>query len=323
MNENDLKLGNLLDSTELDAIPDPARVQAVRERTMNLAHRSAARRPRARVSFVAALMVIGLVGIGMAATETGRSLLGLITTPIQENAVTEWVAPDGTVWSRTSRGRSEPYSVAEEDAVANEFAEYHAIKQAGGGRLVGLIESPGFMIGMTSHTIFQIAYAMQNGEDKIVGSGRPTAKQAENLRIDEIMELRDAGAGEIVEQQPLPIGLGRYTIRLTLSDGETIDLQTTFPPSTREERERIFAEMHKLRAQLLFSVLDPYVDPEHPERGVWGILQYTLADGRTVGATSRVPPEAISEDGTQVVLPDLVAPIAIQGASESEAEALR
>jgi hypothetical protein len=264
---------------------------------------------------VAALVGIGVAGIGLATTETGRSILHWIMTPIQEQQATEWEAPDGTLWLHSTSGRTEPYSPEEEEAAAKDFVEYHAIQQAGGGRLVGLIEAPGFVDDETSHTIYRIVYTLTNGETHRVGSGRPTGRQAENMRIDEIMELRDAGLGEIVEEGAFPIGLGRYTIRFTLSDGETIDLQTMFPPSTREEREHIFAEMGRLKAQLHFTVLDPYVYPENPERGVWGLLRYTLADGRTVGATERVPSEAISEDGTHVVLPDLKAPVAIEGAA--------
>ncbi|MBN2561413.1 MAG: hypothetical protein JXQ75_10835 [Phycisphaerae bacterium] len=311
MNENDSDLKDLLDSTEVDATPDPVRAHAVRQRMMSIAGRARTRRPRIRTGPVAALVVIGAAGIGLAATETGRSILRWIVIPIQKGQVIKWEAPDGGVWAFSESDRSEPYSVEEEEAAAKEFAEYNAIQQAGGGRVTGLIEGPGFSDGETSHTTYQILYTLSSGETREVGGSRPTGKQAENMRIDEIMRLRDAGAGEIVEERPFPIGLGSYVIRFTLSDGETIDLRTGFPPSTREERARIFAEMRKLKEQLRFTVLNPRADAW----GVWGLLRYRLADGRVVGATERVPPEAISEDGTHVVLPDLEAPIAIEGAA--------
>ena len=315
MYENDNELGNLLDSTELESAPDPARMQAVRQRALHLADRSAARGPRVRTSLVAVLVLIGITGVGLATTETGRRILRWVTTPIQEEAFTTWEAPDGTTWSRTQTGRSEPYSDEEKEQVADEFAECNAIQEAGGGRLAGLIEGPGFLPGMPSHTVYMIEYELSNGQTNTVGSGQPSALQAENMRLDEILELRNAGEGEIISEQPAPIGMGRYTIRFTLSDGETVDLQTVFPPSTKEEREAIFAEMQELKQQLRFKVIDPYVDPENHLVGVWGLLQYTLADGRTVGSASQVPPEAISEDGTQVILPELKEPIAIEGAA--------
>ena len=47
MYENDSELRDLLDATEMDARPDPARVQAVRQRMMNIASRTG-RRPHGR-----------------------------------------------------------------------------------------------------------------------------------------------------------------------------------------------------------------------------------------------------------------------------------
>jgi hypothetical protein len=312
MNDSDSELKNILDATEMDARPDPARAEVVRQRMLNIAGRAGTRPHRHRSVLVAALVVIGVSGIGLAATETGRNFIRWIFTPVEEIHSTEWEAPTGEVWTQSTIGRSEPYSPEEEKRVAEGFAESYAAKQAGEGRLVGLIESPGW--AGVSETVYLIEYEHEDGETTAVGSGRPTGKQAENLRIDEIMQLRDAGAGEIIEQSPFPIGMGRYTIRLTLSDGETVDLATHYPPGTEEERELVFAEMRELKAALRFTVLDAYFDKANPEAGVWGTLQYQLADGRTVGATEQLPPEIISEDGTQVVMPDVESPIAIEGA---------
>jgi len=51
---------------------------------------------------------------------------------------------------------------------------------------------------------------------------------------------------------------------------------------------------------------------EAPEQGVWGILRYTLADGRAVGTFEQLPADVISADGMYVVLPGSDKPIEIQ-----------
>lgn len=308
----DSELKNMLQNTEMEARPDLSRVEAARARMMQAAQRAGRSSHPARNALITALVIMGVSGIGLAATETGRNFVRWIFTPVEQLHSTKWESPEGDVWSQTTTGRDEPYSPEEQEAVAEKFAENYASKQAGAGRLVGLIESPGWA-GET-HTVYLVEYTQSDGTKSVVGGDRPTGKQAENMRIDEIMRLRDAGEGEIIEQHPFPIGMGQYIIRLTLSDSETIDLKTFYPPSTREEREQTFAEMRELKAALRFTVLDACFDKANPEAGVWGNLQYTLADGRVVGATEPLPPQVISEDGTQVVMPDVAAPIAIQGA---------
>jgi len=298
-------------SIEMDARPDPHCVQALREQMMDIASRVAAHPHRGRNRVSVLLVVIAVSGLAVAGTKTGRSFVQWVFTPIGQVQSTQWVAPSGELWSQTQTGRSEPFSPEEEEVVARKFAENSASKQAGEGRLVGLIENPGFM--GTSLTIYQIEYTQSNGAKNIVGSGRPVGLQAENLRIDEIMQLRDAGAGRVIEHYPFLIGMGKYTIRLTLSDGATVDLQTFFPPSTSDERERIFEEMRELKASLRFTVLDAHWDSANPMMGVWGNLRYELADGRIVGATEQLPLEVISEDGTQVVMPDQESAIPIEG----------
>ena len=147
-----------------------------------------------------------------------------------------------------------------------------------------------------------------------------TDEQAENMRIDEIMELRDAGEGEIISQDEFPkgVGLGRYTIRFTLSDGRTIDLETCYPPSTKQQREAIFAETRELKEKLDFSVRLACSDPSDPLGRVWGILRYKLSDGRTVGVTDTIPPEVISPDGKHVVMPGTEEQLEIQGTDTAE-----
>ena len=313
MCDNDPEMRHLVESAAMSTKPDPKRTEIVRRKTLAIAGRAANAPRRRHTGLIAALVVLGVSGIGLAASETGRNFIRWIFTPVEELHSTEWVSPDGDVWSQTTTGRSEPYSPQEQEEVARKFAENYQSKQAGEGRLVGLIESPGWT--GVSETTYRIEYTQSNGEKSTVGSGRPAGKQAENMRIDEIMRLRDAGAGEIVDQGPFPIGLGKYTIRFTLSDGQTVDLETFYPPGTRDEREQIFAEMRELKAALRFAVRSAYVYLANPETGVWGTLQYTLADGRVVGAAEQLPPEVISEDGTQVVIPGAEEPIAIQGAS--------
>jgi hypothetical protein len=309
MCEKDREFRHLMESVAMNTTPDPEHTEAVRRQTLSVARRAGNRPGYRRIGLIAAVVVLGVCGIGLAATETGRNLIRSIFTPIGKVEATQWEAPDGTVYTE-SRNTSEPYTGDEERAATNKFQEIHALQDAGQGKLVGLAERSG-------DTGFFVQYELGDGTTTELCQGRPTGKQAENMRIDEIMELRDAGAGEVVSEQPFVIGLGRYTIRFTLSDGQAVDLTANYPPGKREEREALFAETEELKSQLRFTVLNPHVDPQQPEAGVWGLLRYELADGRTVGLVQRVPDEAISEDGRFVVLPDLAEPVAITGASNT------
>lgn len=289
--------------------PDPERTETVRRKTLAIAGRAASAPRRRHTGLIAAVVVLGVSAIGLAATETGRNLIRRIFTPIEKIDATRWEASDGTVYTQ-SRVSGGPYTAEEEQAVADLFQEIHDLQDAGEGRLVALAERAG-------HTTFFVDYELSDGSTDRLGQNRPTGKQAENMRIDEIMKLRDAGAGELVSEMPSEIGLGQYTIRFTLSDGQTVDLTANYPPGPREQREAIFAETEELRSQLRFAVLSPHINPQNAEAGVWGVLRYELADGRTVGLVQRVPDEAISEDGRFVVLPDLDEPVAIMGASNT------
>lgn len=313
----DAELQDMLSSSEMPTQPDPGDVQAVREKMMTIAATSCRGVHRARNVLLTTLVVIGVSGIGLAATERGRKLIRSVFMPVEEAKVVEWVSPDGDTWTHLETGREQPLTPEEKQEVSDQFAENYAGKQAGEGQLVGLLEGPGW--AGISHTVYSIEYTRSDGTTNLVGSGRPTGAQAENMRLDEIMELRDSGAGEIIDYQPSPLGMGKYMIRFTLSDGETVDLQTYFPPSTRHEREAIFAEMRSLKADLRFSAQRPFRNPANPLAGVWGILQYQLADGRTVGAVEQIPPAMISEDGTQVIVPGQDEPVTIEaGPPQSE-----
>ncbi len=309
----DSELKKMLTSTEMEVRPDPAHVHAVRERMLHIASRAGSRSHPYRNALLVTVVAIGVSGVGLAATERGRNLIRWVFTPVEPAHSARWEAPDGSIWTQSTTGREEPYHPDEADAVAQEFAEIYASQQAGEGRLVGLIESPGSM--GVNLTVFEVEYTRDNGEKTSIGSSIPTGKQAENMRIDEIMRLRNAGEGEILSQESFPIGMGNYLIRFTLADGATVDLKTQYPPSTLEERERIFAEMRELKAGLRFTVLNAHYDASNPEGGVWGLLQYQLQDGRTVGAAEQLPPEVISEDGTEILMPDLDVGIAIEAAA--------
>jgi hypothetical protein len=309
MCENDPEMRRLMESAAMNTKPDPERAEIVRRKTLAVAGRAASAPRHRHTGLIAAVIVLGVSAIGLAATETGRNLIRRIFTPIEKIDATRWEASDGTIYTQ-SRGPGEPYTPEEETAVADGFQEIHDLQNAGEGKLVGLAESVG-------HTTFFVEYELSDGTVSRLGQNRPTGKQAENTRVDEIMELRDAGAGELVSEKPSEIGLGQYTIRFTLSDGQTVDLTANFPPGPREQREAIFAEAEELKSQLRFAVLIPHINPQNAEAGVWGILRYELADGRTVGLVQRVPDEAISEDGRFVVLPDLDEPVAIMGASDT------
>ena len=273
---NDSRWQKMLDAAEMDVAPSQDHLEAVRGQLGGLAVRATKRRrirSHARLGVLTALCVSG---VGLAATESGRALVRSLFVPIGESHVTQWTAPDGTVWSQMRN--SQPYTPEEAQEVIKLHEEIDAIKQAGGGRLVGLLENAGMFGG--GMTVYQIEYTLSTGETQRVGSGQPTEKQAENMALDEIRELRDAGAGEIIDEQPSELGMGRYVIRFTLSDGRIVDLTTVYPPSTRDQCRRMFAEMWQLKTAGQFEVLDPYRVPEVPEQGVWGILRYTLADGR-------------------------------------------
>jgi hypothetical protein len=205
---------------------------------------------------------------------------------------------DGSVWSQGRSGV--PFTVEEADAAKLQLEEVAAIKQSGGGRLTALLEGPGLPHLRGSermHITYVIEYTLARGTKTSVGDGAPSPAQRANMRLDEILRLRDDGAGELLSKRESSIGLGRFTLRFTLSDGQTIDVDTNYPPGTRTEREAIFDEIAELRQARQFTVL---MASRLPEGEVYGELRYTLADGRTVGIVSEVPPDVISADGNYI-----------------------
>lgn len=312
MNTHERDLNELLDSAALPAEPDPDRARLVRARTLALAARPRSHARALRWSLGSVAAVLALAAIGVGGTQAGRDFLRRLLVPIEVEHPVQWQAPDGSAWSQVTTGRETPYSAEEQQAVADEFTEMHALQEAGQGRLVALLEGPGWTDDTLMHTTYMVEYTLESGEKRQIGMGEPTGEQAKNLRIAEINRLRDAGAGEIVESRPSPLGLGTYVIRFALSDGTAVDIKTMYPPSTRAEREAICRELRELKAQLRFEVLDAVANASDPASQVWGTLRYTLADGRTVGTTEPIPAEVISSDGRFVTLPAEQEPVEIQ-----------
>ncbi|MHC4717674.1 MAG: hypothetical protein ACYS5V_11940 [Planctomycetota bacterium] len=290
---DDTELREALRSAEMDVSPDPAKVGAVQERMAGLAHRRIAHLRHVRKAWIVGLLLCGVCGAALGATETGRSLIRWVLTPVLSRHEVTVTTPDGTTWTRG--GSTRPYGPQQRKAAADQFNEIAALKQTGQGELIGLLELP-------DTTVYSIRYTLKNGSSTIVATGMPTDVQALMMGLDEIQRLRDAGAGNVIVESPSPYGLGAYTIRFALAD-RTVDLETWYPPGPRAEREAIFAETRALKADLLFSVEEASSSPENPEQGVIGTLRYTLADGRTVGIVEQVPDELISPDGAHVIGP--------------------
>lgn len=308
MSENEMNLRNLLDSAALDAVPDTVQMDAVREKLKTGAVRPLSRMSRRRVAgaTVVGLLIIG--GAAIASTPAGRAWIVDIFTPVTDVHTVSWESPDGSLYTRTM-GDAPPSSI-EADAVQDSFREIDAIVAAGGGRLVGMIESPNYVNGEPL-TVYMVEYTLSDGNTIRVGCN-PVGLQAEALHLEEIRELRDAGAGELLAEYPCEIGLGRFMIRFALEDGSTVELEMFYPPGTRQERERIFSELRRLKADRHFTVSYAERCAEHPELGVRGLLRYTLADGRMVGISEQVPNELVSPDGKGVLQPETNEYIAIQ-----------
>jgi hypothetical protein len=313
--ENDMS--DTLGTAWMRGGPDPAQMQAVRERMAALAAAPGERHSFAgRVGLtVLTLMVVGTVGL--AATDSGRRLLRSIFIPVQQDHLVIWSPthdipepPGGDPCAAEqggeqgggthvvySTGSNVPLNAEQEESFRSQMREIHELVQSGGGELVGLME---MVTEDEYHTACQIRYTLKDGSSHTVGSSLPEGKQAENMRLEEILELRDAGAGELLSSAPFVQGLGKYKIRFILSDGTTLDLDAVFPPGPRSEREAIVAETRELKRQHLFQIDRPSAAPGEP---VYGVLRYALSDGRTVGFVEQVPAEVLSGDGTQVVLP--------------------
>jgi hypothetical protein len=303
MYENDKELAQMLESAALPVDTPPSRVQAVHEQVMKISATGRHLSGTPRNLAVAALLVVGLTAVGLAATETGRDWVRSLFTPIQQAHLISGEHGNGSSWSVIRSGPAAgPFSAAEAEGIKTTMEEVVALKAAGEGRLVQMLETPGIpgMLGSEKMLVVcLIEYTLASGEKTIIGE-QPNPAQVARMRFDEITKLRDAGEGEIISQADFPMGLGNYVIRLTLPDGEVVDVATIYPPGTRAEREAIFAEIGKLREARQFAVLNAERAPAEP---VSGLLRYTLADGRVVGVAESVPEDVISDDGKYVVMP--------------------
>ncbi len=294
MNPEDSGIRDALSAAEVDVLPSAGRMEEVRGRMLAMSRSGVERARSGRRVRAAAALMLGVCGVMLGTTEAGRNLIRWAFTPVTEQHSVSVTTSDGRPWTRT--GSAAPYSPEEKQLAADQFEEVSRMSAAGLGELTSLYEVPG-------QTIYMIRYELQDGSPMLVGSSELTEKQAANMAIDELMALRDSGGGAVIAQGEGPLGLGLYTIRYELSD-RTVDLETWYPPSTREEREAIFAETRRLKESLRFTVDQASVSPEDPEGRVFGTLRYTLADGRSVGIIEEVPEGALSEDGTHVTVPD-------------------
>ena len=304
MHEDDKELGQMLESVALSADAPPDRMEAVHEEVMRIAAIGGRRHGAYRNTTIAAVVVVGVTAIGLAGTQTGRDLVWSLLTRIEPAHTISGEHRDGSAWSVTRSGPGTgPFSSQEAEEANTKMDEIATLKQAGEGRLVGILEVPGVPGQPGAEkilTVYQIEYTFSSGETTTVGDNGPSVPQRARMRLDEITKLRDAGAGEIRSREDFPMGLGKYVIRFTLPGGEQVDVETVFPPATRAEREAIFAEIAELKAARLFAVLDADRAPGQP---VSGMLRYTLADGRVVGVAETIPADVISADGEHVISP--------------------
>ncbi len=312
MNKDNEELGRMLEAAEMAEDARPAGVQSAHDRFMRTVS-SGRRRVALPRSTAAAVIVLGLTAAGLAGTQAGRDWIRSLFTPIQPAHAVFGEHGDDTAWVVQRLGPDAgPFSDQEVADVEAEMKEAEALKQAGEGRLVGLLEMPA-MHGDVDAERFGVAYLIEytlnDGKTTTVSDDCPSPAQRVRMRLAEIMQQRDAGEGEVISAADFPMGLGKYVIRYTLDDGQTVDLEDFYPPAPRADREAIFEEVSRLREARQFVVLSANRDAKGP---VSGVLQYTLSDGRVVGAVDTIPADVISEDGENVVNPMVVNPMVVE-----------
>jgi hypothetical protein len=302
MSHKTMDIDGILEIAAVDGRPDPERMSAVRARMLELARRPGAPRRRSRLALIIIVLASGFSVAGLATTRTGWDFVLKLLTPIYSSDAVTWQSPDNQTiytWSSYGTGDAKPMPLEEKQAAISDFQQIHEIAQGGGGRLTGLLEGPGWE-GHFYHIVYVVEYTLSDGRTRSVG-GDLTERQARNMRIGDLMELRDSGSGQIVSRTDSSIGLGNYILRFTLPDGQDLDLMTRYPPGPRKDREAIFTETRALKKALQFTVLQPNRHTSASPSKVWAILRYTLADGRTVGISEQVPPEIISADGKSLL----------------------
>ncbi len=293
MRREDDELQSILEPARMSTETNVDHMQAVRQRMLHQARASLAHPHRTAVRWTIGLLVVVAVSAGgLAATRTGRDLIGWVFTPVSGNRVNDGKPSDSSEESNAS-------GTKQGEGVQSWKDEIDAIRETGGGRLRGLTEIPKILDFTSYIIVYWIDYELSDGSLHTI-QDHPSDRQAKNMRLAEILELRNAGAGQVVAYDPEDIGMGRYIIRFELSDGSTVDVETKYPPGTLAERKAIFAEARELYHRGEFAVLRADSDTE---LGVTGTLRITLADGRTVCLRGIVPSDMLTPDGQQAMSP--------------------
>jgi hypothetical protein len=242
--------------------------------------------------------------------QSGHELVGYQFIPVDSEYTVQVATSDGWVMSFGRMGQ--PCTAAEAEAVRADLERIDKLRRVGEGRLVRLLEGRG-PTGTDVRVLYEVAYALRDDEALIITHDALSAEQAQYMQIEELLARYNAGEGKVVSYRDHPMGLGFYRIHFALTDGHAVELETMFPPGLRKEREAIMAETWELRARGRFVVHNPSADSDG---SAYGLLQYTLKDGRTVGLVEELPPELLSADGQYLMLPDLERPIELEGAAE-------
>jgi len=157
--EHDTEMKSLLGSAAMNVEPDPVRMQATRERMLQIVSSPPVARSARRTVLTVGLLLVGVSAVGVAATQSGRNLIRWIFTPIETPHVVTGRMPsespneDG-MWSVTSN-RLEPFTAEETEDIRARMTEIGQIRLAGGGRLAGLFEGPSPDGSASQYTVFQ------------------------------------------------------------------------------------------------------------------------------------------------------------------------
>jgi len=222
-------------------------------------------RPILRTLKWAAVLLLVVVGT-MAATESGRRQLAKLAAVLSETYNVSWDSPSGQFYGAVS---DEPF---DREAWIEYFAEVDKLKNQGRGRLVGVLETPDFLI-------YLVEYTLASGKTVRVGGNTVSEAQKEAMHLDEIELLRREGKGRLISQEEGRKGLGSFMIEYELRNGERVTLETWYPPGPQSKRDRIFEELRKLRNLGAGKIMEL----RSSESGrLSGLVRYTLSDGRKV-----------------------------------------
>ncbi len=242
MSNQENEARSFFESAEMDTGPSSQRVEALRERLVERRAQPAARGSGRRIGrsiVIGAMLIVAVSSFGFGATETGRKLttevIRLVTG--QEALVVE--TESGTKWCNTGVD-TEDKEVA--DSLREYYTDVELIMKAGGGRLVGLLDA--INDDGSLRTTLQIEYFEGFGIYGPIGHSRDslTEKQRERMCIDEVLEIHNAGKGELLSTRPFKRGDGCfYNIRYALENGGSVTVQEWCPPGTVDERKAVLA----------------------------------------------------------------------------------